>query len=128
MKRFLFVVAAVVALTLVLSACGEETKDNTGGGGTNQTTGQTNAGGQNNTATGGVNSGKDLSDDNNDGKIDRNGDDGKTSDDNILDDAGDMIDDAANGVGDAAKDVVDGAEDVVDNATGSTNRSVNNNN
>lgn len=128
MKRFLFIIAAAM---LALSACSGNTANNMDPAGqtasNGSTTGQTTTGGN---RTGTAANGTDKSDDNNDGKIDRNGDSGRTADDSLMGDVGNAVDDAANGIGNAAKDVVDGAEDMVGDMTGAsgTSRGYNNNN
>ena len=124
MKRFLFIIAAAV---LSLSACsGGTTGSNAGSAGQTARNdyAQTEMDGGAGSSTGRV----DKSDDNNDGKIDPNGDDGRTADGGLMGDMGSAVDDAANGVGNAAKDVVNGAEDMVDDVTGNPGRTTNNNN
>ena len=123
MKRFLFI---IVAAMLALSACSGNTANNTDP--TGQTASNGSATGQ--TTNSGRTNNTDRPDDNNDGKIDRNGDSGRTADDSLMGDVGNAVDDAANGVGNAAKDVIDGAEDMVGDVTGAsgTSRGYNNNN
>lgn len=130
MKRFLFIIAAMV---IALSACsgGDKSSDN-GGSDTNQSAsaglndrgdvpsgGTYGSGSENDAKSGKDDDGKTGPNDSidGDGIIDDANRDGK----DMMDDAKKSVDDAARGVGDGAKDVIDGAENAIDDVTGGNN-------